>query len=81
MNKSLEAMLRGYWRFAVNGEVFWLYNTAHKRRTEITEGPLVFNGKHLWKNRKEGHWVGFFRRYTIAHPWPTEDYTDLGAET
>jgi hypothetical protein len=56
MNKSLEAALRGYILFAVNGKRFWRYNTALAQR-KATTGDVAFNGLHIFKG-----WVCFFLR-------------------
>ena len=56
MNKSLEAILRGYVLFDVNGKRFWLYNTALAER-KATAGDVEFNGLHVFKG-----WLCFFKR-------------------
>jgi hypothetical protein len=56
MNKSLEAALRGYILFDVNGKRFWRYNTALAQR-KATTGDVAFNGLHIFKG-----WVCFFSR-------------------
>ena len=56
MNKSLEAALRGYILFDVNGKRFWRYNTALAQR-KATTGDVAFNGLHIFKG-----WVCFFLR-------------------
>jgi hypothetical protein len=57
MNKTLEALIRGYVRFDVNGKRFWRYNTALKER-KSTEGNVDFAGFHIFK----GWRMFFFRR-------------------
>ena len=56
LRKSVEAFLRGYVLFDVNGERFYLYSSARSRRLEIT-GSLEFNGWHIFKG-----WRCFFKR-------------------
>lgn len=56
MNKSLEALLRGYVLFDVNGELFATYNKAKAKRESI-QGHVVFKGLHAIKG-----WRGFFVR-------------------
>ena len=58
MNKTLEALLRGYVLFDVNGQRFWRYNTALKQR-KITLGDVEFKGLHILKG-----WRMFYLRYT-----------------
>lgn len=60
MNKTIEALLRGYFVFRVNGKYFMRYNTAKAYRQTI-EGNLYFEGLHLFKG-----WVGFFYRFDMA---------------
>jgi len=48
MNKSLEALVRGYVLFDVNGERFYLYSSALNRRMEIS-GAFAFKGFSLFK--------------------------------
>ena len=67
MNKTLEAMLRGYIFFRVNDKYFMTYAPAQRYRTTITKGLIKFEGYHIWKG-----WTGFF--YRIINPdmkkWP-----------
>jgi hypothetical protein len=56
MNKTLEAIFRGYVRFRVNDQYFNTYIPAQKHRTTIT-GPVSFEGYHIVKG-----WRGFFYR-------------------
>ena len=58
MNKTLEAWLRGYVLFRVNGKYFLRYNTARAARVE-TQGAVVFDGLHIFKG-----WQCFFLRVT-----------------
>jgi hypothetical protein len=64
MNKSIEAALRGYVLFAVNGQRFMTYNAALKARkflTDETGHPFVrFMGFHLFKG-----WVCFYLRMPL----------------
>ena len=57
MNKTLEAMLRGYLFFRVNDEYFMTYTPAQRYRTTIETGELSFEGYHIWKR-----WRGFYYR-------------------
>ena len=61
MNKTLEAMLRGYLFFRVNDKYFMTYTPAQRYRTTIETGKLSFEGYHIWKK-----WQGFF--YRIENP-------------
>jgi hypothetical protein len=56
MNKTLEAWLRGYFLFRVNGVRYGRYNAALAAR-KATEGNVQFDGLHLFKG-----WVCFFLR-------------------
>ncbi len=56
MNKSLEAFLRGYILFDVNGKRFWKYNDALRER-KATAGDVQFVGLHIFKG-----WICFFLR-------------------
>jgi hypothetical protein len=57
MNKTLEAMLRGYLFFRVNNKYFATYTPAQRYRKTIESGELFFEGYHIWKR-----WQGFFYR-------------------
>lgn len=57
MIKAIEAVLRGYLFFRVNGVYFLNYTSARSYRSAIIEGPIEFEGYHIWKR-----WVGFFYR-------------------
>ena len=57
MNKTLEAILRGYLFFRVNDKYFATYTPAQRYRTTIESGELFFEGYHIWKR-----WTGFFYR-------------------
>ena len=61
MNKTLEAMLRGYLFFRVNDKYFMTYTPARKYRTTIETGDLSFEGYHIVKR-----WQGFF--YRLENP-------------
>ena len=61
MNKTLEAMLRGYLFFRVNDKYFATYTPAQQYRKTITKGLIKFEGYHIWKR-----WTGFF--YRIENP-------------
>jgi hypothetical protein len=56
MMKSLEAILRGYLFYRVNGNHYWLYTNAREKRISI-EGNVAFEGYHVWKG-----WTGFYYR-------------------
>ena len=60
MNKTLEAILRGYVLFRVNNETFFRYNTAREKRLSITTS-VSFEGYHIIKG-----WTGFF--YRVENP-------------
>jgi hypothetical protein len=57
MNKTLEAMLRGYIFFRVNDKYFTTYTPAQRYRTTIETGELSFEGYHIVKG-----WRGFYYR-------------------
>jgi hypothetical protein len=57
--KSLEALIRGYLFYRVNGERFWIYNSARNKRISI-EGNVAFEGYHIFKG-----WTGFFYRFGV----------------
>lgn len=56
MNKTLEAMLRGYLLFDVNGKRYLTYNAAKAARV-ATIGSVKFIGWHVVKG-----WVCFYYR-------------------
>jgi hypothetical protein len=61
MLKTLEAWLRGYVVFRVNGEKFLLYSRAKEKRkflTEYTKDHISFEGYHIFKS-----WIGFYYRF------------------
>lgn len=51
MNKSIEAFLRGYYKFEVNGRVFYLYNKAlaHRKYLSSLNLDVWFMGHHVTK--------------------------------
>jgi hypothetical protein len=57
MNKTLEAMVRGYLFFRVNDRYFLRYTPAQQYRKSITKGLLTFEGYHIVKG-----WRGFYYR-------------------
>lgn len=59
MNKSLEALLRGYVLFYVNSKMFLRYNSALRARKLISV-DVTFKGFHIFKG-----WQGFFIRKTL----------------
>jgi hypothetical protein len=56
MRKTIEAMLRGYILFTVNGRRFLTYNAANAA-CDATAGDVVFDGFHIFKG-----WRRFFIR-------------------
>ena len=60
MNKTIEALLRGYVLFEVNGHRFYRYNTALAKKN-ATDGTVLFKGWHLFKG-----WRVFFFRYAMG---------------
>jgi len=59
MNKSIEALLRGYVLFDVNGQRFFRYNTARNARLAI-DGDVEFIGFNVFLMG----WRCFFKRIT-----------------
>ena len=59
MNKTIEAFVRGYLFFDVNGKRFLLYHSAVSYRKTI-DGNLLFKGWHIFKG-----WQGFFERFGV----------------
>ena len=57
MNKTLEAFLRGYILFDVNGKKFLLYKSALAKR-QATVGTVCFTGLHIFKG-----WRTFFLHF------------------
>lgn len=53
-NKSLRALLRGYIRFDVNGNRFWLYNSALAHRNSLRSIGIgsTFIGFNIIKGRR-----------------------------
>jgi hypothetical protein len=62
INKSLEALLRGYILFDVNGKRFHDYNSALAERKSI-DGNVKFDGFHIIKG-----WQYFYVRYSLRNP-------------
>jgi hypothetical protein len=58
MNKTIEAFMRGYVLFDVNGQRFYRYNTALNER-KVTMGAVEFKGWHVFKG-----WTTFYLRFT-----------------
>jgi hypothetical protein len=58
--KTIEAIIRGYFFFRVNGEYFLLYHRAREKRVSIT-GNVSFEGYHVFKG-----WTGFFYRIGLS---------------
>lgn len=56
MNKTIEALLRGYVLFNVNDKRFLRYNSALAERKSIP-GNVEFTGLHIFKG-----WRAFFIR-------------------
>lgn len=59
MSKTIEAFIRGYLLFDVNGKVFLLYHNAVSYRKTI-DGNLLFKGWHIFKG-----WQGFYQRVGV----------------
>ena len=57
--KTLEAFIRGYFLFDVNGEKFLFYTSALNHRKSIN-GNVYFKGFHLFKG-----WLGFYERFGV----------------
>jgi hypothetical protein len=76
MNKSLEATLRGYLFFSVNGKIYMLYNSALQARQAI-DGDVYFKGYHIFKG-----WRGFYQRGTMYVKGSGEKvlYDEVGGE-
>jgi len=51
ISKNIEALLRGYVVFNVNGKRFWNYEDARAERVRITDAnqPVEFSGWHVIK--------------------------------
>lgn len=63
MIKNIEALLRGYVLFDVNGKRFWTYTYAHQKCIEITTGYVNFRGWNIWYLfSKYGSWRSFYIR-------------------
>jgi hypothetical protein len=64
LNKSIEALLRGYVRFDVNGTKFWRYNSALEYKNAVVKSndDIEFIGYHIFKG-----WLGFFYQYNNYH--------------
>lgn len=56
MNKTIEAILRGYVLFRVNERHFFLYNSALAARKAV-KGDVDFIGLHIFKG-----WQTFYLR-------------------
>jgi hypothetical protein len=58
INKSLEALLRGYILFDVNHKKFWLYNAALDKRKQLSKNgdAILFKGFNILKMK----WLNFF---------------------
>ena len=66
MNKTIEALLRGYILFTVNGKLFFTYNGALSvQKTTTMEGmPVLFTGLHILKG-----WRCFFMSIVKPSGW------------
>lgn len=63
MKKTIEAFLRGYILFSVNGESFLTYSKARAKRVhlcETTSDNVSFIGFHIIKG-----WTGFYYRVEV----------------
>ena len=56
MNKTLEAILRGYLYFRVNDDYYLTYNKAREKRLSTTTN-VSFDGLHIFKG-----WTCFYYR-------------------
>jgi hypothetical protein len=56
-DKSLEALLRGYVLFTVNGRLYFNYKSALAAQ-EATTGSVAFYGMNVFKG-----WRGFYLRW------------------
>ena len=62
MNKTIEALFRGYLFFKVNNKFFILYNSALAYRKSIdVSSPVEFLGFHIYKQ-----WRTFYLRLVYA---------------
>ena len=59
MNKTLEALLRGYLFFKVNERFFLTYKSAKAERVATT-GAVEFIGWHIFKG-----WRCFYKRVVV----------------
>ena len=63
-NKTIEALLRGYFCFSVNGTKYWMYHKALAARKSVHKNEVVvFNGLHIFKG-----WVCFYKRIAGEQP-------------
>jgi hypothetical protein len=62
MNKTLEAWLRGYFLFDVNGKKYFRYNSALTARKLVGNAePVGFTGLHVFKG-----WIDFYMRVILS---------------
>lgn len=61
MLKSIEALLRGYYKFEVNEEVFYLYHKALDYRKYLTNRKVnvMFSGRHIFYKHDRLFYLSF----------------------
>jgi hypothetical protein len=58
MNKTIEALLRGYIVFWVNGGFYARYNDALAAQEAIVNDPVIFDGLHILKGWRRFYYRG-----------------------
>ena len=70
MSKNLEAILRGYLYFDVNGIRYDNYDDAKAARVAVPENEsVIFKGFHIFKG-----WQGFYVRETFSKATWKDEY-------
>jgi hypothetical protein len=68
MNKTIEAILRGYILFTVNGKRFYRYNSALAERKSLSEAPyLNFSGLNIFYLFTKQPWRCFYERFNVVY--------------
>jgi hypothetical protein len=64
ISKNIEALLRGYVLFKVNGKRFSNYEDARAERVRITDAsqPVEFKGLHIFKGWQWFYYTVFLRK-------------------